>query len=393
MYVKRTIEKQLVKAFRTFPIITLTGPRQSGKTTLVRHLFKDMPYVNLEDIEEREFALTDPKGFLRRFKDGAVLDEIQKVPSLLSYIQVTVDEAGKNGMFVLTGSNNFLLMKKVQQTLAGRTAIFHLLPFSISESQSAGLLSRDINEILIKGFYPGVLIHQQDPKIAISSYIQTYIERDLGELINVKNRLLFRRFMKLCAGRIGQILNLSSLSNDLGVSHTTIREWISVLEASYIIFLLPPFFANIRKRLIKSPKLYFYDTSIASFLLGIERPSDMDLFYLKGNLFESMIVTEMLKHRFNHARSPELYFYRDSSGNEVDVFYEKGDHIFAFEVKSSYTISSDHFKGLRVVQRLLGKERLSQYLVYLGDRSEQRGGISIINYLQLPEVLDSIDNR
>jgi len=318
--VVREISNLLRELATQYPVVTVTGPRQSGKTTLVQALFHDKPYINLELLDQREFARTDPRGFLKKIPSGAVLDEIQRVPELLSYIQGIVDEAKVNGMFILTGSQQFEVLNSISQSLAGRTALLKLLPFSITEiKKNYGFSS--INELIYKSFYPRIYDQNLDPTLAMRNYFETYIERDLRQLVQIKNLLLFQKFVRLCAGRVGQILNLNSLGNDAGVTHTTAREWLSLLEASYIVFLLEPFYRNVGKRLIKSPKLYFYDVGLASYLLGIENLTHLESHPLRGNLFENLVIAEILKFRFNQGKGNNLNFYRDSTGNEIDVIF------------------------------------------------------------------------
>ncbi|MCK4544495.1 ATP-binding protein, partial [candidate division WOR-3 bacterium] len=375
--IKRTISSYIRKLSNQYPVITITGPRQSGKTTLAKAIFKNKKYINLEDLEERAFAQSDPKGFLKKIPDGAILDEIQYAPCLVSYIQTIVDIKQVNGMFILTGSQQFEIVNSINQSLAGRTALIKLLPFSLSELENHYNYS-GIDEIIFRGFYPRIYDQNLNPCQAYGDYIETYIERDLRKLINIKNISIFQKFLKLCAGRIGQILNLNSLSNDLGVSHTTIRQWITVLQASYIIFLLEPYYKNIRKRLIKSPKLYFYDTGLASFLLGVEKISYLEAHPLRGNLYENLVIMEVLKQRYNKGERNNLNFYRDKAGNEIDLIYNIAQHIIPIEIKSSETISKDFFKGFKSIEDILGIENIyKKILVYGGDREEKRNDIYI----------------
>ena len=313
MMIEREITDHLISSAEKYPVVTVTGPRQSGKTTLVKHVFKDKEYINLENPEEREFAQTDPKGFLNRIPDGAILDEIQRVPNLLSYIQVITDEKKREGMFILTGSQQFELLEFIDQSLAGRTALINLLPLSLSELKDYHIYS-NINEVIYKGFYPRVFDRQLNPYQAYGDYYETYVERDLRKLINVKNLSQFQKFVKLCAGRIGQLLNLTAIGNDIGISHTTAREWLTILQTSFIIFLLEPFYRNIRKRLVKSPKIYFYDVGLAAYLLGIEEEFHLENHPLRGNLFENLVLMEILKYRFNNGKKSNLNFYRQRGG-------------------------------------------------------------------------------
>ena len=383
--IPRTIAPKIVQYSKQYPVVTITGPRQSGKTTLCKMLFHDIPYVSLESIEERSFATADPKGFLDRFPDGAVLDEIQRIPDLLSYIQVRVDASQKAGQFIITGSQNFELLNTVSQSLAGRTAIARLLPFSFDEVTSLQPLGT-ADQLIYTGFYPGIYDKQLNPTEALSFYVNTYIERDLRLLINVKDLTRFETFLKLCATRCGQIVNLSSLGNDCGVNHNTIKSWLSILEASYIIKLLPPYYSNLGKRLIKSPKLYFIDTGLASFLLGIQHVEHVPAHPLRGGLFENMIVSEFLKKRFNQGKTDNLYFLRDSRGREVDILLDYGSYLDMVEIKSSKTLGGELFKGLAYFKTQYTQTRNS-LLVYGGDLSGVREGVQTVPW----DTMTSLD--
>ena len=376
-------------AFTKYPVVTITGPRQSGKTTLARSTFTDKPYANLENPVTRQFAEEDPVAFLGQYPEGAIVDEIQRVPDLLSYIQVIVDEKRENSLFVLTGSQQFELMRGISQSLAGRTALLKLLPLSFSELMP--YFSLGIDEALFKGFYPRIYDQDIAPDQAYGDYFETYVERDLRQLVNVKNLSLFQRFVKLCAGRCGQLLNLNSLANDTGISQSTAREWMTVLEASYIVLLLQPFHANIGKRLIKSPKIYFYDVGLACWLCGIEEEKQIATHPLRGNLFENMVVMEVLKYRYNHAKRNNLYFFRDSNGNEVDLIYTKGQYLLPIEVKSGQTITPSYFSGLKKF-RALFKEQLPWpgFLVYGGDTEQDRQNIKVIRIHSLARRLEDL---
>jgi hypothetical protein len=345
---KRTLESKLLELKGQFPVLALFGPRQSGKTTLARTLFPNYRYINLESFEEQEFAVQDPKGFLGRFQneEGVILDEIQKTPKLLSYIQIEVDENPALGRFVLTGSQNILLNHHVNQTLAGRVALMTLLPLSIEEMRDARILPETAAAAIFQGSYPRVYHHHTDPIVFAESYIRTYVERDVRDIQQITSLLEFQKFMRLCAARIGQLLDLTDLSKDSGLSLPTVKSWLSVLEASYIIFLLQPHHVNFNKRLVKMPKLYFYDTSLACNLLRLTSADDVYDHYLRGSLFESMILSDFLKKRFHHGLPPNVYFWRDKLGTEVDCILEEGTHLTPIEVKSTSTIQSDLFNGL-----------------------------------------------
>ncbi len=379
MIVKREMESAVKKIAQQFPVVTITGPRQSGKTTLVRHLFPEHVYYTLEDPDLRELALSDPRSFLDSSKEAIILDEIQKAPELLSYIQGIVDRNNRAGRFILTGSHQFHLLGHITQSLAGRTFIFKLLPFSMNESHQ--LAADDTMEsTLFKGLYPGIYDKRLDPTLTYKAYFEMYIERDLRQIINIKDLRLFRQFVRLCAGRIGQILSLSNLSNDVGVSVPTIKSWISVLEASHILFLLEPYYENISKRLIKSPKLYFYDTGLAAYLLGIENENQMDRDPLKGNLFENLVIVDIIKKRLNIGLDHNCYFYRDSNQNEVDLVYKHGRDLRPIEIKAAKTFTSDFLKGLKSFKDTFPEKSFGGTIVYAGDLEKKMGEFSLSNY-------------
>ena len=387
--IEREITGHLAKLFRQYPIVTVTGPRQSGKTTLCRQVFPELGYVNLESPDERDFAETDPRRFLAQHASGAIIDEVQRVPSLLSYLQVLVDEDGRNGLFVLTGSEQFGLSEAINQSLAGRTALLRLLPFSLSELGKTGA-SNGIDDVLFSGFYPRLHDHGLDPGQALGDYFETYVERDVRRLSNIRELSSFQRFVRLCAGRTGQLLNLSSLGSDSGVSRATVRDWLSALEASYIIFQLAPYHANIRKRLVRSPKLYFYDVGLASYLLGIQSAEQVATHPLRGHLFENAVVVEAMKHRFNRGRRANLSFFRDSNNLECDLLYETGYGLGAIEIKSGATISSSYFRSLNRVADLI-PEVNAKAVVYGGTERQSRTDAEVVPLSVLSDVLSEFD--
>ena len=386
--IERDITPRLTRLFQQYPFVTVTGPRQSGKTTLCRAAFPGLAYANLEAPDQREFAESDPRSFLEQFDEGAILDEIQHVPALLSYLQVLADEKRRNGLFVLTGSEQFRLSDAISQSLAGRTALLKLLPFSLAERQRAGA-SDTLNDILFSGFYPRIHDQGLDPRQALGDYFETYVERDVRRIGEIRNLSSFRLFVRLCAGRVGQLANLSSLGADAGVSHTTARGWLTVLEASYIVFQLPPFHANIRKRLIRSPKLYFYDVGLASYLLGIEHADQLATHPLRGALFENAVVAEALKHRFNRGQQPNLSFFRDARGLECDLFYQTGRGIGAIEIKSGSTIASDYFHALDRVAGLI-PDISSKAVVYGGTARQSRSDCEVVPLGDLSGLLEGL---
>ena len=388
--IDREITPILTALFDKYPVVTVTGPRQSGKTTLCRSAFPHLTYFNLEQPDQREFAVEDPRGFLKRCEGGAVIDEIQRAPELVSYIQVIVDETRRNGRFVLTGSRQFRVAEAVSQSLAGRTALLRLLPFSIREALVAGGTA-EVDGLIHTGFYPRIYDHDLDPTLALGDYFETYVERDLRQISEIRNLSAFRKFVRLCAGRVGQLLNLHSLGNDAGVSHTTARQWISILEASYIVFLLEPFHANISKRLIKSPKLYFFDVGLAAYLLGIETPLQVTTHPLKGFLFENLVVVEALKHRFNQGKRSNLSFYRDSSGTEVDLLCSLADKFLAVEVKAGETVSSSFFSNLRKLRRYLPERIAGEILVHGAETDVVRDQVHVVGPIGFAPALAAFE--
>ena len=389
--INRKIEPIFQDLASQYPVVTLTGPRQSGKTTLCQKAFPNMDYANLESPDVREYAATDPRGFLSSYAGGVIIDEIQRVPQLVSYIQVIVDERKKQGQFILTGSQQFEVMNTINQSLAGRTALLKLLPFSVSEIQKA-TLSESLDMMLLKGFYPRIHDQGLNPTQAMGDYYETYIERDLRQLMSVRDLSLFQKFVRLCAGRIGQILNMQSLANDTGVSHTTVQQWISILEASYIVVLLKPWYRNISKRLIKSPKLYFYDVGLAAYLLGMENETHVSRHPLRGNLFENLALIEAMKYRFNRGRKNAVTFYRDSRGNEVDMILESGQEFFPIEVKAGETIVDDYFRGLQHFSRVSGESPYGCGLIYGGKDVQQRSNYLIYPATAMEEMFEKLNH-
>ncbi len=387
--IEREITPHLTGLFKKYPIVTVTGPRQSGKTTLCRSAFPDLAYANLEAPDQRYFAESDPRGFLAQFSGAVVIDEIQHVPELLSYLQVIVDELGHNGQYVLTGSEQFPLSDAISQSLAGRTALLRLLPFSLLERQEAKATD-SIVDLLFSGFYPRIHHQGLDPRQALGDYFETYVERDVRRLGGVGNLSRFRMFTRLCAGRVGQLVNLSSLGSDAGVSHTTAQAWLSILERSYIAFRLRPFRSNLRKRLVKTPKIYFYDVGLASYLIGIERADQIVTHPLRGALFENVVVTEALKHRYNTGRRPNLSFYRDAKGLECDLLYHMGEGIVAIEAKSGATVARDSFRSLDRVAEIV-PDVADRVLVYGGADRQTRSASEVVPLFEFPQVLRRFD--
>lgn len=381
--IPRNAASKAIELSRQYPVLTITGPRQSGKTTLCRMIFGDRDYVSLEDVDERQFAGSDPRGFLHRFPHGAVIDEIQRVPDLLSYIQTIVDAKQKEGFFILTGSQQFELLESISQSLAGRTALLRLLPFTLDEAYDLKKDPPSLDEVLYTGFFPRIFDKGLNATEAMSFYTSTYVDRDLRLLINIRDLSKFEIFLKLCAGRTGQIVNMSGLGNDCGINHATVKSWLSVLEASYIVKLMRPYYRNFNKRLVKAPKLYFLDSGLAAFLLDIQNPAQMATHPLKGALFESMIVSELLKYRFNNGQTDNLYYFRDNAGNEIDVICDHGIQLDAMEIKAGQTVAKDFFKGFKYLSKITDITR-NAYIIYGGDKERTQKGTHIVSWRNLP---------
>lgn len=383
--IKRTLTPKLTDLAQKFQVITLTGPRQSGKTTLVRAAFPSLAYVSLEEPDIRQIALTDPRGFLANYPAGAILDEIQNTPELFSYIQTIVDN-DRNVQFILTGSSNFLLMEKISQTLAGRTAILHLLPFSFSELANSAHAFDKYETLIFNGQYPRIYDRDILPVDFYPAYIQTYVERDVRMMKNIGNINAFIQFIQLCAGRTGQLLNYSSLASDAGISPNTAKSWISILEASYILYRLQPYHRNFNKRLVKSPKLYFYDTGVACSLLGIREESQVNLHYLKGALFENLIINEFIKQSFHRGERRYPYFWQDSRGKEIDCLLVDGETILPVEIKSGKTMSNSYFENLGYWRKLADIPEDAGYVVYGGEQSMRTSLGTFVSWRQLERI-------
>lgn len=360
-----------------YPILAITGPRQAGKTTLAKATFPDKRYISLEDPDERAFAEEDPRGFLTRFPDGAILDEAQRCPVLFSYLQTLVDTERRMGMFVLTGSQQFGLLSNITQTLAGRVGMIQLLPFSLQELKAGNVPVNRLDDLLWRGMYPPIYDRDLSPEQWFANYVMTYVERDVRQIIEVQNLSLFQRFIKMCAARCGQLINMSSLANDCDVSHGTIRNWLSVLEAGYLVFLLQPHHQNFGKRLVKTPKLYFHDTGLAAYLLGIRDPEHLSIHSTRGALFENFVISELMKHRYNQGLPSNLFFWRNNIGDEVDVVIEEGEKLMPIEIKSGQTFRPDMLAGIHKWIRYAGESSMTPHLVYGGEENMTRNGVEV----------------
>jgi predicted AAA+ superfamily ATPase len=375
--IARSAENALRSLATGFPIVSVTGPRQSGKTTLVRATFPGLPYVSLEDPDTLELASSDPHGFLHLYRDGLVIDEAQRAPKVFSYLQTLSDEAPRPGRFILTGSQEFGLLSRISQSLAGRVGILQLLPFAIEELNAASIPMPDLDQLLFQGLYPALYDRPVSPAQWHSSYVMTYVERDLRQMLNVRDLAAFQHFLRMCAARVGQLLNLSSLALDCGITHNTARSWLSILEASYIVFLLQPHFRNYGKRLVRSHKLYFYDAGLASWLLNIQDAAHLAIHPQRGGLFECLIVGELLKVRLNKGLPPNLYFWRNNKGDEIDLIVDRGEKLVPVEIKSGRTLNADFFRGLER-WRALTLASSDGYLVYGGDTESRNRSTAII---------------
>ncbi|MBX3240350.1 MAG: ATP-binding protein [Chitinophagaceae bacterium] len=379
-WIPRTLTKYIQLQQSKFPVLAVTGPRQSGKTTLLKHLFPEYQYISLENPDNRSFATDDPGGFLATYPEKVILDEVQQAPALFSYLQTHVDTRGQMGAFVLSGSQNFHLLKSITQTLAGRAALFRLLPFDTEELNRENLLPGSFAGACIKGFYPAIYDREIDPPVFYANYIQTYIERDVAQLINVDSMNSFRTFLGLCAGRAGQLLNLNALANECGISQPTAKSWLSILQSSYLVFLLHPYHENFGKRLIKSPKLYFYDTGLLCYLLQLYTPEELLLNRLKGNIFENMVVGNIQKLNEHHYRHKSYYFWQDSKGMEVDLLQKTADGFNTYEIKATQTLTSELFKGLQRFEALAQPGKVISHLIYGGEKSLQRSGATVMGW-------------
>jgi uncharacterized protein len=377
LMIHRASSEALKSLATGFPIVSVTGPRQSGKTTLVRATFPEVPYVSLEDPDTLELATTDPRGFLHLYRDGLVIDEAQRSPKLFSYLQTLSDEAPRPGRFILTGSQQFGLLSGISQSLAGRVGMLQLLPFSVAELNAATVMLPELDQLLFQGLYPPLYDRLVSPVRWHSSYVMTYVERDLRQLLNVRDLASFQQFLRMCAARVGQLLNLSSLAADCGITHNTARSWLSILEASYIVFLLQPHFRSYGKRLVRSPKLYFYDSGLASWLLNVQDAAHLAVHPQRGGLFECLIAGELLKARFNKALPSNLYFWRNNKGDEIDLVIDRGEELIPVEIKSGRTLNADFFRGLER-WRVLSSTDSEGYLVYGGDVESRNRSTVII---------------
>lgn len=384
--IHRQATAALATLARGFPVVALTGPRQSGKTTLARHAFPDLPYLSLELPQERAWAGDDPVGFLDRFPEGAVLDEIQYCPGLFSHLQVRVDASRRMGHYVITGSQQFGLGAQISQSLAGRVGGVTLLPLSIAELAGADVLPTELDALLLRGFYPALYDRDLEPVLMLANYVNTYLERDVRQLQAVRDLATFQRFLGLCAGRTGQLLNLTSLAADTGVSAPTVRGWLSILQAGNLVTLLQPYHTNLGKRLVKTPKLYFLDVGLAAHLVGIHEVAHVAAHPLRGALFETMVIGEFLKDRLNRGLPPELHFWRDNHGHEVDLLRQNGARVDAIEVKSAATVSEALARGLRRWAKDAGDLAGTLHLVTGGEAAGTWSGVNLLGWRGLARI-------
>ncbi|MFM8361205.1 MAG: ATP-binding protein [Haliscomenobacter sp.] len=377
-YIPRSIEATIRSLLSKYPILALTGPRQSGKTTLLKNLLPNYSYVSLENTDARYFAEADPNGFLAKYHGQTIIDEAQRVPALFSYLQTKVDAEGKMGQYILSGSQNFHLLERITQSLAGRVALCKLLPLDTGELSATGLLSRNWKSSIIQGFYPAIYDRELNPAIFYSNYVQTYLDRDISALSNIHDLRLFRNFLGLCAARTGQLLNMNNLALECGISQPTVKSWLSILESSYILFLLPPYFENFSKRIVKTPKLYFYDIGLASFLLGLREQGELDDDpSLASSLFENLVIADILKKNHHQYLLRDYWFWRDSHGHEIDLLTRRGGRLDISEIKSTQTILPRFLKGMAYFSEIAGSKVRSQTLLYGGDDSHDRTGYAV----------------
>lgn len=386
-YIERILSEELKASAKEYPIVVILGPRQSGKTTLAKNIFSEKKYVSLENLDNRDFAKNDPNGFIKTYESGAIIDEVQRVPSLLSYLQTEVDENPITGRFILTGSNQYMLQEKVTQSLAGRVALLKLLPLSLEELHQAGM-SFTLDQIIFEGCYPKIHAQKVRVKSWYDNYIETYVDKDVRLIKNIENLSLFNLFLKMLANRAGQLVNLASIGNDCGVSQNTIKSWISILESSYIIKLLYPYYKNFNKRLVKAPKIYFLDTGLLCRLLGIKESSELQAHPFRGGIFESFIFSEFEKKFTNRGEKSSLYFWRDKNGHEIDFLIDGAD-VKLIEVKSARTINSDYFKNIKYYQKQ-SKGREKSFLIYSGEEKQYRENITVLPWSEVGEITDDM---
>lgn len=382
--INRKLEVLINENLRYFPIATVTGPRQSGKTTLIRSMFSHLPYYSLENLDTRALAISDPVAFLSQHSDGMILDEVQNVPELLSYLQGIVDEH-RDRKYILSGSSQFKLQNSITQSLAGRTAVLELLPLAINEVSDIAD-TNNVDNLMLQGFYPAIYAGDNIPRLFYPAYMRTYLERDVRQLLQVKDLYQFQTFLRLCAGRTGSLFNASELSNEVGISVNTVRSWLSILQASYIVFMLHPYFDNSRKRLTKTPKLYFYDTGLACYLLGIENETQLNSDRMRGHLFENMVISDIMKRRAHAGKSTDLMFYRDSNGNEIDLLVPDGQTWEGYEIKSSSTYNSAFEKGFRNITDQLDARLTRRAVIYCGTQERHDAHIKVLNYASLLSI-------
>ncbi len=392
---KRTLTPYLQKIAQQMPIVAILGPRQSGKTTIAKMTWADYHYVSLEDLDHRAHATQDPRGFLQQFQDkpGVIIDEFQNVPTLPSYLQTHVDTHQKNGFFILTGSQNFLVNQAISQSLAGRVAILSLFPLSLPELKINDIVPSSLKALFFTGSYPRVYLEKLSPTTWYRDYTLTYLERDVRSLEKVVDLTIFKKFLQLCAGRVGQLLNISALANDCGISQATAKGWLSILEASYLIFLLQPHFNNFNKRLVKTPKLYFYDTGLTCSLLGIDSADQLTRHFAFGALMENWVIADLHKQRCHTHQTPHLYFWRDNHGDEIDCIMQTALDLTPIEIKSGQTIATDFFKGLNKWNTLADKDPANSFLVYGGDQNQTRSSGTVLGWQSLDEIWTMIDSR
>lgn len=383
MGIKRTIKKQMDFIATKYPILALTGPRQSGKTTFLKKEFSNYRYVNLENYDNRRFALNDINGFLSQYDKYVIFDEVQRVPELFSYLQSKVDEDNIMGQYILSGSQNFHLMHNITQSLAGRVAIFKLFPFDFDEMQGEGLLHENPYQNLFRGFYPAVYDRDIPVKVFYSNYLQTYVERDLTDLLQVKDLKQFRKFIVLCAARVGQLVNFNSLANECGISQPTAKAWLSVLENSYILYQLQPYYSNLSKREVKTSKFYFYDTGLLCHLLKIQDANALLTHSMKGSLFENFIISELIKRNYHNNLLREFWFWRDAKGHEVDLIWQKNNKLNIIEIKASETIMPEMFKGLSYFEKYFAEDIESKTLVHTGNFNQKRTIADVVSWLNI----------